>query len=58
MNSNIHLHAYGMSNLEQYKQDEAGYEGFISWDGLMKYFKDHNVDFKDTFRIEFELMKE
>lgn len=41
-----------------YKESEAKKEGFNSWDGLMQYFQKHDINFMDTFRIEFKLKRE
>ena len=37
-----------------YKESEAHLEGFNSWRGLMRFFEKKEIQFKDTFRIEFE----
>lgn len=36
---------------------EAQAEGFIGWQGLLKYFDDHGLRIEDTYRIEFRLVK-
>ena len=43
-----------MDKVKQWKQMEAELEGFESWDGLMKWFEKHKIQFAETFRIEFE----
>ena len=62
MNSLEHFHRYSQQkevyrSLNEYKADEARLEGFNSWDGLMRWFQKHKINFADTFRIEFELIK-
>jgi len=37
---------------------EAKREGFESWRGLLDWFKAHEIDINDTYRIEFEVLKE
>jgi hypothetical protein len=44
--------------IPEWKQKEAELEGFLSWDGLMRYFQEHNLNFMDLFRIEFDLVEE
>ena len=39
-----------------YKEKEAKLEGFNSWDGLMSFFQEKNIQFADTFRIEYKLV--
>ena len=39
----------------QWKQKEAELEGFLSWDGLMRYFEQHKLNMMDLYRIEYEL---
>ena len=46
------------SYLESWKQNEAHKEGFNSWDGLMRFFQDKKIQFRDTFRIEYELINQ
>jgi len=43
---------------EKFHQREADKEGFKSIEGLMEWFFEHNINIKDTYRIEFELIKE
>jgi len=45
-----------MTEFERLLDEEAHREGFRSWDGLLKWFKDHKISILDTFRIEFELL--
>lgn len=47
-----------VDKIKQWKQMEAKLEGFNSWDGLMRFFQDKQIQFNDTFRIEFEIIKE
>jgi len=49
-------YAWDTGNIFDYKNSEAKLEGFNSWDGLMKFLQDKNIQFKDTFRIEFEVI--
>jgi len=42
--------------LKEYREHEAHLEGFSSWDGIMKFFQKKGIQFKDTFRIEFEVI--
>ena len=44
--------------LEKYKVLEAHKEGFVSWDGLMRFFQKKNIQFIDTFRIEYVLIED
>jgi len=46
--------------LDKWKQSEAIEEGFESWDGLISWFNNQKtvVRLDDTFRIEFELVKQ
>jgi len=39
-----------------YKKAEAKLEGFNTWHGLMKFFEKNDINFMDTFRIEFEVL--
>jgi len=39
-----------------FKEKEAKLEGFNSWDGLMSFFQEKNIQFADTFRIEYKLV--
>jgi hypothetical protein len=41
-------------NLIAWKQKEAELEGFLTWDGLMRYFQDHKLNFMELYRIEFD----
>lgn len=41
-----------------WKQKEAELEGFESWDGLMRYFHEHKVNFMDLYRVEFTVRQE
>lgn len=41
-----------------WRQKEAELEGFLSWDGLMRYFEQHHINFMDLYRIEFVLVEE
>jgi len=54
--SRVHYHAREI-DLVDYKHLEAKMEGFKSWDGLMSWFIKHKVNFEDTFRIEFKVIK-
>ena len=61
MNSIEHYHTYSnlielYKSLNEYKADEARLEGFGSWHDLMLWFNDHDVNFADTFRIEFKVI--
>lgn len=38
-------------------QVEAEREGFVTWEGLLKWFTDHKIDINKTYRIEFELIE-
>lgn len=42
------------TDLIEWKQREAQLEGFNSWDGLMRFFQKHNIQFGETYRLEFE----
>jgi len=42
--------------LSEWKQKEAELEGFYSWDGLMRYFQEHALNFMDLYRIEYILV--
>jgi len=58
-----HFHKYASNpelyqSINEYKQHEADCEGFLSWDGLMKWFQSHGIQFKDTYRIEFQVLKQ
>lgn len=44
--------------ISQWKQREAELEGFYTWDGLMRYFEEHNINFMDLYRIEFIIEEE
>lgn len=44
-------------NLTAWKQKEAKLEGFLTYDGLIRYFKEHKLNFMDLYRIEFEKIK-
>lgn len=60
--SKVHWHVYAhnkelFENIQEYKQEEADCEGFKTWDGLMRWFQKHNIQFADTFRIEFKVIK-
>ncbi len=39
-------------------EEEARLEGFLSWLGVVSWFDGHKVDISQTWRIEFELVKE
>lgn len=54
--SKVHYHARE-TDLVDYKILEAKMEGFKTWDGLMQFFRDHKINFEDTFRIEFKVIK-
>lgn len=56
-NSMKHFHN-NTGSLTNYKIKEARLEGFETWHGLMQWFQKHNINFADTFRIEFKLVKE
>jgi len=47
---------HGVS-LPAWKWQEAKLEGFLSWDGLMRYFQQHEINFMDLYRIEFNLVE-
>jgi len=49
--------SFKQSDFEKTLLNESHKEGFNSWDGLMKWFKDHKICIDDCFRIEFELVK-
>ena len=52
--SMIHYHSYAhILGLEKYKELESHKEGFESWGSLMKFFQKKNIQFIDTYRIEF-----
>jgi len=62
MNSSDHYNKYDhilalYDSVDDYKADEARLEGFGSWEELMLWFKDHKINFMDTFRIEFKVIK-
>jgi hypothetical protein len=40
-----------------YKKSEANLEGFNTWHGLMQFFEKNQIQFIDTYRIEYELVK-
>jgi hypothetical protein len=54
-NSMDHFHNNTGSSIE-YKRKEAHFEGFYSWGGLMQWFQKHNINFADTYRIEFKIL--
>jgi hypothetical protein len=37
---------------------EAYREGFKTWQGLLNWFKEHKIDINNTYRIEFEVLKQ
>ncbi len=41
-------------NIKEYKQKEAQLEGFNSWDSVMKFLQKKDIQFRNTYRIEFE----
>ncbi len=45
-------------NISEYKKHEAECEGFNSWDGLMRWFQEHNIQYVETYRIEFQVIKQ
>ena len=53
----FHKFGYGTSSLLDYKESEAHLEGFRSWDALMQFFQKKQIQFMDTYRIEYELVK-
>jgi len=59
---NSHRHLLLTSNNEDTDLDwmkkEAKKEGFSSWKTVIDFFKDKNIDWLDTFRIEFELLNQ
>lgn len=58
MLSMVHYERYAdVAFLKEYKEKEAHLEGFGSWDGLMIFFQEKGIQFKDTYRIEYELME-
>ena len=59
MNCMEHFHKFcnDMGSIADYKESEAHLEGFGSWQGLMLWFKDHDVNFAETYRIEFKVIK-
>ena len=59
INSMAHFNYFrtGIS-LKEYKEKEAHLEGFNSWEGLMDFFKKNGIQFNDTYRIEFKIIKE
>lgn len=56
------LEHYGLAclepdfNMTSWKQKEAELEGFLSWAGLMRYFEEHNMNFMDLYRIEYDVV--
>ena len=54
--SRVHYHARE-TDLVDYKHLEAKMEGFKTWDGLMHWMHKHKINFEDTFRIEFKVIK-
>ena len=47
---------YTAGLISDYRETEAHKEGFNSWDGLMRFFQKKNIQFAETYRIEFELI--
>jgi len=59
INSHRHLllTANGTDADLEWMEMEAKKEGFLTWDGVLKFLKDKKIDWLDTYRIEFELIK-
>ena len=58
MPSFIHFNFFRYEmNVREYKESEAHKESFVSWRGLMRFFQDKKINFADTSRIEFELIR-
>ena len=58
MSSLQHYHDYvELDKINEYEQKEANLEGFNSWDGLMQFFQKNKINFMQTYRIEYELIK-
>lgn len=49
---------YTVELISDYREMEAHKEGFNSWDGLMRFFQKKNIQFADTYRIEYELIED
>ncbi len=56
VNSHRHLllTANGKDSDINWMKQEAKKEGFSSWKTVVDFFKDKNIDWLDTFRIEFK----
>lgn len=52
----FHKFGYDTGSLLDYKENEAHLEGFESWDGLMQFLQKNKIQFKDTYRIEYEVI--
>lgn len=59
VNSHRHLllTANGKDSDIKWTEKEAKLEGFLTWKGVMDFLKNKNIDWLDTFRIEFELVE-